>query len=115
MIKKNNEVFVFDTKYKELDSFEKIKHDKSKLGVSTEDLRQMAVYASKRKAKRLCLIYPLHRGEEIETDDVTLNIELSNDGTSVFPCDIKKVPFIFDGDIEKTKVELRELLMSSLK
>lgn len=115
LIKKNNEVFVFDTKYKELDSFEKIKHDKSKLGVSTEDLRQMAVYASKRKAKRLCLIYPLHRGEEIETDDVTLNIELSNDGTSIFPCDIKKVPFIFDKDIEKTKLELRELLMSSLK
>ncbi|MBQ0035941.1 MAG: hypothetical protein KBT35_03375 [Firmicutes bacterium] len=114
LIEKNGDIFIFDTKYKELDRFEKVKQDKNKLDVSDADLKQMAVYAAKRNAKRLCLIYPLHREEELEIDKVHLDIDISDDGSRIFPCDIKKIPFIYEEDTAKTEATIKQLLLDSI-
>lgn len=115
LIKKDGNIYIFDTKYKELDRFEKIKQDKNKLNISDADLKQMAIYAAKRNAKRLCLIYPLHREEELEKDIVHLDVDISENGTKIFPCDIKKIPFIFDDNFENNKEILKNILIDSIR
>ena len=110
LVKKDDTVFVLDTKYKPIGSIEKVKRDKSKLGVSINDIRQMAIYALKRNAKKLCLIYPLYREEEIEKSEMHLDIDPFEDGSKIFPCEIIKVPFIFDENIDNTKKVLKDIL-----
>lgn len=111
LIETEDAIVVLDTKYKEIDRFEKIK-DNKKLGISDNDMKQMAVYAAKRGAKKLFLIYPLHKTEEPETIEVRYDIKLDDRGvTARVPLEIMKVPFAFDEDVEKTK----EMLISILK
>lgn len=75
----------------------------------------MAIYAAKRNAKRLCLIYSLHREEDLEIDKIHLDIDISDDGSKKFPCDIKKIPFIFDEDTNNTKSIIKKLLEESIQ
>lgn len=91
-----------DTKYKEIDRFEKIRENK-KLGISDNDMKQMAVYAAKRGAKKLYLLYPLHLHEDPETIEVRYDINLDVKNTNKIPLEIKKVPFAFGEDLEDTK------------
>ncbi len=107
LIETDNAVFVLDTKYKEIDSFIKIKENK-KLGISDNDIKQMAIYAVKRGAKKLFLLYPLHLSEEPETDKIEYNIKL--DDNQSIPLEILKVPFVFEDDISETKKKLTSLL-----
>lgn len=109
LIETADKIVVLDTKYKEIDRFEKIKENK-KLGISDNDMKQMAVYAAKRGAKQLFLLFPLHKNEYPETIEIRYDI-LLDDYESRIPLEIVKVPFVFDSDEEK----MRNLLESVLK
>ena len=110
LIETADSVFVLDTKYKEIDRFEKIKENK-KLGISDNDMKQMAVYAAKRGAKKLYLLYPLHLDEEPETIEVRYDIKLDDSGSSArVPLEIMKVPFAFGENPEDTKHLLTSIL-----
>lgn len=110
LVETANSVFVLDTKYKEIDRFEKIKENK-KLGISDNDMKQMAVYAAKRGAKKLYLLYPLHLHEKPETIEVRYDIKLDDRGASAkVPLEIMKVPFAFEENPEDTKILLSAIL-----
>lgn len=105
-------IFILDTKYKEIDRFEKIKENK-KLDISDNDIKQMAVYGARRGAKKMYLIYPLHRSEDLETISIRYDIKLDDQlaGKGKFiSLEVLKIPFIFDDDIEKTKSIIRNIL-----
>ena len=103
-------IVVLDTKYKEIDRFNRILENK-KLGISDSDMKQMAIYAAKRGAKKLFLIYPLHVNEAPETIEVVYKIHLSDNGSTIdIPLEILKVPFAFRESEEKTSALLRDIL-----
>lgn len=106
----DDSIVVLDTKYKEIDRFKKVKENK-KLKISDSDMKQMAVYAAKRGAKKLFLIYPLHKNEEPETIEVRYNIYLDDRASlDSIPLEIIKVPFAYDETEEKTKELMRGIL-----
>lgn len=99
LIETDDKIFVLDTKYKEIDRFNKVRTNK-KLKISDNDMKQMAVYAVKRGATKLSLIYPLHRGEDPETMEVRYDIHL-DDGKCI-PVEIMKIPFAFSASKKET-------------
>ncbi|MDD4291019.1 MAG: hypothetical protein PHX51_02105 [Clostridia bacterium] len=115
LIETADAVIVLDTKYKEIDHFDRIKTDLNrKLGISDADMKQMAVYAVKRNAKKLFLLYPLYRQEELESVSVVYNIKWDEqDSRKTVPLEILKIPFVFDSDdgvtIEKLKSVLEKI------
>jgi len=109
LIETDDRIVVLDTKYKEIDRFERIKENK-KLGISDSDMKQMAVYAAKRGAKQLFLLFPLHKGEEPESIEIKYDILLDENNLRI-PLEILKIPFVFEKDVEKT----RSILVSVLK
>ena len=109
LVETADSIFVLDTKYKEIDRFEKIKENK-KLGISDNDMKQMAVYAAKRGAKRLYLLYPLHLHEEQESIEVRYDINIDDRNLVKIPLEIMKVPFAFGEDPEDTKRLLVSIL-----
>jgi len=109
LIETVDSIFVLDTKYKEIDRFEKIRENK-KLGISDNDMKQMAVYAAKRGAKRLYLLYPLHLHEEPETIEVRYDINIDDKNSVKIPLEIMKVPFAFGENPEDTKHLLVSIL-----
>ena len=110
LIETSDTIVILDTKYKEIDRFKKIRENK-KLGISDNDMKQMAVYAARKGAKKLYLLYPLHRGEEIETMEVRYDLKLDDQHSGIkVPLEILKVPFIFDEEIEHIKKILRSIL-----
>lgn len=111
LIETADKIVVLDTKYKEIDRFEKIKENK-KLGISDNDMKQMAVYAVKRGAKQLFLLFPLHKNEYPETIEIRYDI-LLDDYESRIPLEIVKVPFVFDSDEEKMR-NLLELVLKKV-
>ena len=106
-------IFILDTKYKEIDRFEKIRENK-KLGISDNDMKQMAVYAAKRGAKRLYLLYPLHLHEKPETIEVRYDINLDDKGKVKVPLEIMKVPFAFGENPDSTKQLLTTILSKAI-
>lgn len=109
LIETTDSIFVLDTKYKEIDRFEKIRENK-KLGISDSDMKQMAVYAARRGAKKLYLLYPLHLHEDSETIEVRYDINLDDKNAVKIPLEIMKVPFAFGEDLEGTKRLLTSIL-----
>ncbi len=106
LVKFEDAVVVIDTKYKEIERFHKVRENR-KLKISDSDMKQMAVYAAKRGAKKLYLIYPLHKNEEIETMEVRYDIHLDESDTSkCIPLEILKVPFAY----RKSENESKEML-----
>jgi 5-methylcytosine-specific restriction enzyme subunit McrC len=111
LVETEEKLFVLDTKYKEIDRFEKIKENK-RLGISDNDMKQMAVYAAKRGAQKLYLLYPLHSCEAPETIEVRYDIRLDESGISrKIPMEILKVPFIFNENPEETRAILSSILL----
>ena len=87
-----------------------------KLKVSDNDIKQMAVYAAKRGARKLYLLYPLHRDEEPETMEVRFDIHLGTDkDSSCIPLEILKVPFAFGENEGETRELLRGILWRVLE
>lgn len=108
LIEFEDSIVVLDTKYKEIDGFSKVRENR-KLKVSDSDMKQMAVYAAKRGAKKLFLIYPLHIDEEPETSEVRFDIHLEGTNSSI-PLEILKVPFAYRENEIETKKMLRNIL-----
>lgn len=108
LLEQNDQIVILDTKYKVIDSFENIYKNK-KLDIEEDDVRQMAVYALRRNAKKLYLIYPLRRNEKPETKIVNYNV-LVDDKTSSIPLEILKVPFSYSDDIQSTETVLKKIL-----
>lgn len=110
LIEFEDSVYVLDTKYKEIEPFEKIKENK-KIKISDNDMKQMAVYAAKRNAKKLYLIYPLHKNEEPEKIRIYYVIHLQeSQGVKKIPLEIIKVPFAYRRDVKETKKLLEQIL-----
>lgn len=102
-------IVVLDTKYKEIERFHKVRENR-KLKISDSDMKQMAVYAAKRGAKKLYLIYPLHKNEEIETMEVRYDIHLDGlDASKCIPLEILKVPFAYQESESKSKEMLQKI------
>lgn len=106
----NEGIIVIDTKYKEIDRFQKVRENR-KLKISDNDMKQMAVYAAKRGAEKIYLIYPLHRHEEPETMEVRYDIHLNESGQArCIQLEILKVPFAYDESEEKTRKLMKTIL-----
>lgn len=112
LIETSDAIIVLDTKYKEIDHFDRIKAGLNrKLGISDADMKQMAVYAMKRNAKKIFLLYPLYRQENLESISVVYNIKCDEqDSRKTVPLEILKVPFVFDEDVSITVDKLRTIL-----
>ena len=108
LIESETGIVILDTKYKSIERFEKIMENR-KLDISDNDMKQMAIYAVKRNAKRLYLLFPLRSNEEPETIDIRYDIKLDED-KKVIPLIILKVPFVFDENVEQKKRLLRDIL-----
>lgn len=106
----NEGIIVIDTKYKEIDRFRKVRENR-KLKISDNDMKQMAVYAAKRGASKIYLVYPLHRHEEPETMEVRYDIHLDESGAAgCIQLEILKLPFAYDESEEKTKKLMKGIL-----
>lgn len=103
VIQEEDGVRVLDTKYKRTLPLHRYVED-PKLGISDSDMKQMLVYAVKRGSHKLGLIYPLYRGESIETNRVVHRIKAS-DSVGEPPVDVEifRVPFACYGDAQLTK------------
>ena len=108
LVETNGKIIVLDTKYKEIDKFEKIA-DNKKLGISDADMKQMVIYAIKKNANKVYLLYPLHKNEEPETKEIKYEFcdDESKNNVSIT---ILKIPFVFDKEINKTKLILSNIL-----
>ncbi len=104
-------VIVLDTKYKEIDRLIRAAIDPKRLGIEDGDMRQMAIYANRRGAKKMFLLYPLYRGEKPENVEVIFNV-LDGPGEQAkkIPLQVLKVPFSLCDNIEGTKVLLTKVL-----
>lgn len=104
-------IVVLDTKYKEIDRLSRIKEDSVRLGIEDSDMRQMAIYANRRGAKKMFLLYPLYRGALPDNTEVIFNIFDGPEGSAKkIPTQILQVPFSLCDDIEGTKRLLKTIL-----
>lgn len=116
LLQADDALIVLDTKYKEIDRLDKIKKDgDNKLGISDADMKQMAIYANRRGASRLYLLYPLYRNHMPDPTEVVFNI-LDGEGASAkkIPLQILQVPFAFGEAPEKTKALLLDILTKTI-
>lgn len=116
LLQADDALIVLDTKYKEIDRLDKIKKDgDNKLGISDADMKQMAIYANRRGASRLYLLYPLYRNHMPDSTEVVFNI-LDGEGASAkkIPLQILQVPFAFGEAPEKTKALLLDILTKTV-
>lgn len=117
-----DKVFLMDTKYKKIQRFDDAKEDetlwKMQLikGVSQQDLYQISMYAAKRNLNKAYLIYPLQRLEDIESDmpvlqEIILTGNSSIDDIKCVNVVLARVPFVFEDDAERTKENLKNVLL----
>lgn len=109
-------IIILDTKYKEIERLSDINGSSNRLGISDADMKQMAVYANRRGANRLYLLYPLYRGRLPDQTKVEFNI-LAGDGNNPpkIPLQILQVPFAFGDNAEATKTILLSVLRAALE
>lgn len=95
---------VLDTKYKEIQPFNT--PDQKRFGISEQDIRQIAIYAAKRKAKHVFLVYPLYWKEPSTSIEIAYQIQLQTDD----PIHLKilKIPFLIEKNEEETERELKQ-------
>ena len=110
LINKNGVLYVFDTKYKYIPKFNEIISDPYRYITDNDDIRQMAIYALQRNAKRLCLIYPLYKNEIEQDIEIKHDIKPFPDKSITYPCYIVKIPFIFDSDEHIIKERINNIL-----
>lgn len=80
-------------------------------GIEDNDMRQMAIYANRRGAKKMFLLYPLYRGAKPDNTEVIFNIlDGPGDAAKKIPTQILQVPFSMCDDIDGTKRMLDSVL-----
>ncbi|MGE5417510.1 MAG: McrC family protein [Acidobacteriota bacterium] len=116
VVQTDDTIIILDTKYKEIDHLDRIKKDSERLGITDADMKQMAVYANRRGAKRMYLLYPLYRNTMPDETEVVFNIIDGRSDVAVkIPLQILQVPFSFGDDSEKTKKLLLDILGKTIQ
>jgi 5-methylcytosine-specific restriction enzyme subunit McrC len=114
VVESKDSIYILDTKYKLIDKFEKVKVNK-KLEISDADMKQMAIYATKRGAKKVFLLYPLLNHEPPETMSIRYDLRLDALGQKPkIPLEILKIPFVFSESVDKTKEQLKRILLKEI-
>lgn len=105
-------IFILDTKYKMIDRFENANNIKRLLNleINQQDLNQIYTYARKRCVEDVYLLYPMFRYEENESY-FPLGIDKGERG-DLKPVRIHfiRVPFVFEDDVEYTKMKLTRVI-----
>jgi 5-methylcytosine-specific restriction endonuclease McrBC regulatory subunit McrC len=106
----NGNVFVLDTKYKEMTRFEDNPEYKDTISneVKQGDLYQVLEYARKRHIADVYLLYPMYRYEEKEEE---FPVAVSESQSGNINVHFIRLPFIFEeDDEEKTRQQLTEVI-----
>lgn len=110
---KDKGMVILDTKYKMTERFEEsvdIRHSLTE-NVSQSDLYQIVTYAVKRGLQDVYLLYPMFRYEDEEPDMPMMKCEHLVEGKNQsINVHVARVPFIFEKDSEKTKMELSNVI-----
>lgn len=119
LYKVNNQTYILDTKYKEIDYLtnngtENLKQT-VKEGVKQADLYQMVAYALKWNTSHVCLIYPQFLGEKIESVRPTLKFNYGDN--KEINIQIARVPFAVDSenDIADMELNLKRIISDILE
>lgn len=104
VIQTEQNTIVLDTKYKEIQPLDV--SDKKRFGISEQDIRQIAIYAAKRNAKHVFLIYPLYWKEQPTSTKVSYQIRLQVEEPICL--EILKIPFLIETSEEETEQELKQ-------
>ncbi len=109
-----NNVFVLDTKYKQVRRFKGNHELKQTIisDISQADLYQISTYAAKRGLSDGYLLYPMYRYEEDEPSSPKLQQTVTVDGTDrQITIHLVRLPFVFEEDTEHTK----QMLIDSIQ
>lgn len=109
-------IVILDTKYKEIERLSRIKTDSKKLDISDDDMHQMAIYANRRGAKKIYLLYPLYRGCNPDTTEVIFNIlDGPGDNARKVPAQVLQVPFSLCDNVNDAKNTLSKIFKRILE
>ncbi|MGO4972405.1 McrC family protein [[Clostridium] aminophilum] len=115
LVEVNEKVFILDTKYKQVSRFEG-DTDEIKRVVSEEpkqtDIYQVCEYARKRNITDVYLLYPMFRYEENEPSHP---IGKSQGASGDINIHFVRLPFIFEDDEEKVKMQLKKVIEDILQ
>lgn len=108
-----NAVFVLDTKYKMLSRFADSADVRKTVSeeITSADLYQMLTYAHARNAKDVYLLYPLFRFEAPEPCN-PVGVHTAGDGTDPIRVHLVRLPFVFEENAERTKMQFTNVLAS---
>lgn len=112
---KEKGMFVLDTKYKKIPRFEGSDDLRATIvdNVEQKDLYQIAEYAVKRGLKDGYLLYPLFRKENLEPSIPKLIQKITVDGLEhSITIHLVRLPFVFEDDVDKTKLNLKTVIES---
>ncbi len=112
---KENGLFILDTKYKEIRRFQGSEDIKKQLNddIKQSDLYQVSAYAVSRGLNKVYLLYPLYRYEDVEPHMPFMKKKIKVEGKESY-IDIYAVrlPFVFETNVQKTKLELAKVIDS---
>jgi 5-methylcytosine-specific restriction enzyme subunit McrC len=111
LIKTENIMVVVDTKYKIIQEIAESQTDK-KFGILDSDFHQIVLYALKRKALDVVLIYPLSYEERTSSIKLLYKLEFPNE--QKFNVRVLKVPFVFSFENATAVEDLKNILMNNL-
>ncbi len=107
LIQTEEEIIILDTKYKELPPFDDSNlYSNRRFGISDQDVRQIAIYAAKRNAEHVFLVYPLLWKEKLTEKEIGYQIWIQEEKPVYL--EILKIPFLIEESQEKTEEELRK-------
>ena len=104
-------MFILDTKYKEIERFDGNEDIRSLVDkeVGSGDIYQVITYAHTRGISDVYLLYPLYRYEDIEPN-APVGINTSVNSEQPINVHLLRLPFVFEDDIESTKVKLAKVI-----
>lgn len=110
LVEFEDKVFILDTKYKQVSRFEGDTEEIKRI-VSEEpkqtDIYQVCEYARKRNISDVYLLYPMFRYEENEPH---FPIGKSQGATSDITIHFVRLPFVFEEDEQKIKLQLTDVI-----
>jgi 5-methylcytosine-specific restriction endonuclease McrBC regulatory subunit McrC len=112
LVEFNGNIFVLDTKYKEITRFEDNPDYKETIGneIKQGDMYQVLEYARKRDIEDVYLLYPMYRYEEKEED---FPVAVSESPSGDINVHFIRLPFIFEEENEeKTREQLTDVIKS---
>ena len=111
LVELDNNIFVLDTKYKELSRFDNNDNYLEDINVEVKqsDLYQVLEYARKRNIKDVYLLYPMYRYEEREED---FPVAVSESPSGNINVHFIRLPFVFEENEDiRIKNQLRTTIL----